>query len=184
MNLESGKTLQCYWIVIKYILIQPAWSTAYNSVMLMDITLILKYGVKLCCLWSSGQSSWPQIQRSGFESQRYQIFWVVGLERGPLSLMSTTEEILGRKSSGFGLESREYGCRDPSRWQRGTLFLYLQTLALTSPTCGCRLVGIFRSRTQATEFLWYKTCGRNISGTRKTVTVLNMDYVSFLFNGE
>jgi hypothetical protein len=28
----------------------------------------------------------------------------VGHERGPLSLVSTTEELLGRKSSGFGLE--------------------------------------------------------------------------------
>jgi hypothetical protein len=40
-------------------------------------------------LWSSGQRSWLQIQRSGFDSRRYQIFCeVVGLERGPLSLMS------------------------------------------------------------------------------------------------
>jgi hypothetical protein len=39
----------------------------------------------------------------------------VGQERGPLSLVSTTEELLGRKSSGFGLENREYGRRDPSR---------------------------------------------------------------------
>jgi hypothetical protein len=38
-------------------------------------------------LGSSGQGSWPQIQRSGFDSRRYQIFReVVGLERGPLSL--------------------------------------------------------------------------------------------------
>jgi hypothetical protein len=29
------------------------------------------------------------------------------LERGPLSLVSTIEELLGRKSSGSGLESRE-----------------------------------------------------------------------------
>jgi hypothetical protein len=36
----------------------------------------------------------------------------VGLERGPLSLMSTIDELLGRKSSGSGLESREYGLRD------------------------------------------------------------------------
>jgi hypothetical protein len=37
-------------------------------------------------LWSSGQSSWLQIQRSGFNCRHYQIFWeVVGLERGPLS---------------------------------------------------------------------------------------------------
>jgi hypothetical protein len=32
---------------------------------------------------------------------------VVGLEWGPRSLVSTTEELLGRKSSGSGLESRE-----------------------------------------------------------------------------
>jgi hypothetical protein len=61
-------------------------------------------------LWSSGQSSWLQIQRSGLDFRRYQIFSeVVGLERGPLSLVSTIEELLERKSSGSGLESREYG---------------------------------------------------------------------------
>jgi hypothetical protein len=37
---------------------------------------------------------------------------LVGLERGPLSLVSTTEELLERKSSGSGLENREYGCRE------------------------------------------------------------------------
>jgi hypothetical protein len=63
-----------------------------------------------------------QIQRSGFDSRRYQIFWVVvGLERGPLSLVSTIEELLGRKSSGFGPVSREYGRRDPWRSPCGTL---------------------------------------------------------------
>jgi hypothetical protein len=35
----------------------------------------------------------------------------MGLERGPLSLVSTTEELLGRKSSSSGLESREYNRR-------------------------------------------------------------------------
>jgi hypothetical protein len=39
----------------------------------------------------------------------------VGLEQGPLSLATTTEELLGRKSSDSGLENREYGRRDPSR---------------------------------------------------------------------
>jgi hypothetical protein len=38
----------------------------------------------------------------------------VGLERGPLSLVSTTEELLGRNSSDSGLESRDYGPSDPS----------------------------------------------------------------------
>jgi hypothetical protein len=37
----------------------------------------------------------------------------MGLERGSLSLVSTTQELLGRKSSGSGLENREYGSRDP-----------------------------------------------------------------------
>jgi hypothetical protein len=38
---------------------------------------------------------------------------IVGLERGPLGLVSTIEEILGRKSSDFSLETREYSRRDP-----------------------------------------------------------------------
>jgi hypothetical protein len=102
-------------------------------------------------LWSSGQSSWLQIQRSRFDSRLYQIYWeIVGLERGPLSLVSTIEELLGRKCSGSGLESREYCRRDPSRWPRGTL--YPQRLALTSLTTGGRSVGTVRSRTQATEY--------------------------------
>jgi hypothetical protein len=36
----------------------------------------------------------------------------VGLERGPLSLVSTTEELLERKSSGSGLENRNYGRKE------------------------------------------------------------------------
>jgi hypothetical protein len=104
-------------------------------------------------LWSSG--SWLQIQRTGFDSQRCLIFWeVVGLEWGPLSLVSTIEELLERKSSGSGLENREYGRRDPSGWPRGTL--YPQKLTLSSPTSGGRSVGIVHSWTQAIEFrdLW------------------------------
>jgi hypothetical protein len=62
-------------------------------------------------LWSSGQSSWLQIHRLRFDSWPYQIFWkVVGLERGPLSLVSTVEELL-EISSGSGLETRDYGHR-------------------------------------------------------------------------
>jgi hypothetical protein len=73
----------------------------------------------------------------------------VGLERGPLSLVSTIEELLERKSSGCNLENREYGGRDPSRRSRGTF--YPQKLALTSLTSGGRSVGIVRSQTQVTE---------------------------------
>jgi hypothetical protein len=74
----------------------------------------------------------------------------MGLERGPLSLKSTTEELLERKSSGSSLEIREYDRRDPSCRSRGTL--YPQKLVLTSPTSAGRSIGIVRSRTQATEF--------------------------------
>jgi hypothetical protein len=76
----------------------------------------------------------------------------VGLERGPLSLVSTTEELLGRNISGSGLEKREYGrrasaaltMRHPSNPQK---------LAITSPASGGRSVGIVRSRTQTTELV-------------------------------
>jgi hypothetical protein len=43
----------------------------------------------------------------GFDSRRYKVFWeVVFLERGPLSFVRITEELLEWKSSGFGLENR------------------------------------------------------------------------------
>jgi hypothetical protein len=71
----------------------------------------------------------------------------VGLERGPLGLVSTTEELLGRNISGSGLESREYGRRN-----HHVAPLYPQKSALTSMTNGGRSAGIVRSLTQATEF--------------------------------
>jgi hypothetical protein len=91
-------------------------------------------------------------KRSGLDSRLCQIFWeVVGLERGPLSLVSIIEELLERKSSGYDLEIWEYGRRDSSRWPRGTF--YPQKLTLTWPTSGGRSVGIVHSRTQATEWI-------------------------------
>jgi hypothetical protein len=67
-------------------------------------------------LWSSDQSSWLQIRRPGFDFRHYQKKKkVVGLERVPLSLVSTTEELLDRKVAGSCLENREYVRRDPSR---------------------------------------------------------------------
>jgi hypothetical protein len=79
-----------------------------------------------------------------------QIFWEVGMGRGPLSLVSTTEKLLWRKSSGSGLENREYGYGDSSCSPRG--ILYPQKLEITSLTRGGLSVGIVGSRTRATEF--------------------------------
>jgi hypothetical protein len=45
----------------------------------------------------------------------------VGLEWGPLRLVSATEELLGRKSSGSSLEIREYGSGDQLCWPHDTL---------------------------------------------------------------
>jgi hypothetical protein len=44
----------------------------------------------------------------------------VGLDWGPFILVSIIEELLGRNSSGFGLENREYGRRDPSNYPHYT----------------------------------------------------------------
>jgi hypothetical protein len=74
----------------------------------------------------------------------------VGLERGPFSLESTTEELLGRKSKESGLEIRKCGRGELSRLPLGTL--YPTKLALTSPTSGGRSVGIVRSRILARRF--------------------------------
>jgi hypothetical protein len=88
----------------------------------------------------------------GFDYRRYQIFWeVLGLEQGPLSLMSTTEELHGRNINSSGLENRENVREDALHWPRDTL--YLQKLALTTPTCGDRSVGIARLWTKTTEFV-------------------------------
>jgi hypothetical protein len=85
----------------------------------------------------------------------------VGLELGPLSLVSTIEELLDRKHSWFCLENREYGRCVPSRWPRGTLCQ--QTLALTSPTGGGRsefsfTLAYLSSRTPARLSPWKKNC--------------------------
>ena len=75
----------------------------------------------------------------------------MGLERGPLSLVRSIEELLELKSRGSGPENR-----DERPWGSVALTnvtpLYPQKLAPTSLTGGGRSVGIVRSRTKATEF--------------------------------
>jgi hypothetical protein len=54
------------------------------------------------------------MRQEGLGSRHYHKKKVMGLERGPPSLVSTIEEIFGRKSIRSGLENREYGRRDQS----------------------------------------------------------------------
>jgi hypothetical protein len=99
----------------------------------------------------------------GFDSRRYQIFWeVMCLERGPLSLVRITEELLEWKSSGFGQENRINDRGDPLRRPRDTA--YLQKLALTSTTSGGRSVGIVRLRTKGHGvYLYFELCEPHLS---------------------
>jgi hypothetical protein len=64
----------------------------------------------------------------------------VGLERGPLSLVSTTEELLERKNTALGIRHADY-----------VPPFIRKKLALTSSTSGGSSVGRVRSQTQATE---------------------------------
>jgi hypothetical protein len=126
-------------------------------------------------LWSRVQSSWLQIQGSGFDSWRYQIFWVVGLERGPLSLVSTFEKLLGRRSSGSGLEIREQGRGDPSSWPHDTL--HPQKMVLISPTSGGLSVGVvhsrLRPRTHSTTLCTRKSLNNKRRNNNKSPMCLN-----------
>jgi hypothetical protein len=102
-------------------------------------------------LWSSGQSSWLQIRRPGFDSRHYQNKnKVVGLERGPLSLVSTTEELLDRNVAApvWKTENTVVGIHHADQ----VAPFIRKKLAITSPTSGGRSVGIVRSRTQTMEF--------------------------------
>jgi hypothetical protein len=74
----------------------------------------------------------------------------VGLERGPLSLVSTTEELLGRKVAApvYKTENTAVGIRHAD-YVTSSIH---KKLAITSPTSGGRSVGIVRSRTQTMEF--------------------------------
>jgi hypothetical protein len=74
----------------------------------------------------------------------------VGLERGPLSFVSTTEELLDRKVAApvYKIENTILGIRHVDHVAPSIC----KKLAITSPTSGGRSVGMVRSRTQTMEF--------------------------------
>jgi hypothetical protein len=87
-----------YIVNIQCIMILPKlWSPKSSSLFVFVFRLKCYVSLFWPPLWSSGQTSWLQIRRSGFDFRHYQKKKAVGLERGPLSLVSTTEELLDRK---------------------------------------------------------------------------------------
>jgi hypothetical protein len=150
------------WIYKSYVeeIRPPLWSSAQSSCLQSGDVLCFLWGTNWIYksyveeirppLWSSGQRSWMQIQRAGFDSRQCQISRdVVCLERGALIIEYNWGDTW-KKNCGFGLQNRDCGRVDPSRWPRG--ILYPQRLTLPSPTSGGRSVGIVRSWTQAMEF--------------------------------
>jgi hypothetical protein len=103
-------------------------------------------------LWSSGQSSWPQIQKSRVRFPALPDFLrSSGSGTSSIRPREYNWGATSKKSIGSGLESREYGRRDPLRWPRDTP-LSTKKEILTSTTSGGLSVDIVRSRTKATEF--------------------------------
>jgi hypothetical protein len=99
--------------------------------------------------WSEFLATNPQVPASIPELYKK----VVGLERSPPSLVSTTEELLGRNNSCSGLESQNtaVGIRHADHVAPS---IHTKKLALTSLTSGGHSVGIFHLWNQATEFFF------------------------------
>jgi hypothetical protein len=79
----------------------------------------------------------------------------VGLEQGPLSLVSNLRSYLNEKIAAPCLHNQSYGRRDSLCLPRNTLCPL--KLALASLTGGDRSVGIVRLRTKTTEFFFFMT---------------------------
>jgi hypothetical protein len=120
--------------------------------------------------WSEFLATDPEVLGSILWHYKKKI--VVVLERGPLSLVSTTEELLGRNSS------REYGRR--IRHADHVVPSIRKKLALTSLTSGGHSVVIVRLRTKATE-LFLITASWVLHWTRR-ISFLNC--LNSLLNNE
>jgi hypothetical protein len=114
-------------------------STGIFIVFFVNTTLFAVDEVVRWLCWHIYHLLGPVYNTHWFNSWRYQIFLVVvGLERGPFSLMSSIDDLLGRKSSGSSQENRDYSRRDLPCWPCNT-----PLSAKVGPTSGGRLVGIF-----------------------------------------
>jgi hypothetical protein len=90
--------------------------TTINMIHIPIILILITISIKLkfiAILVTACVVVWP-----GFLATDPEV-WV--LFQVLLSLVSTVEQLLGRKISGSGLESREHSRKDPSRWPRGIL---------------------------------------------------------------
>jgi hypothetical protein len=99
------------------------------------------------------------------------------LERGALSLVGTTKELLDRKVAApvYKTENTAVEIRHADHMAP----LSPQKLAITSPTSGGRSVGTVRSRTQATGFSFSFISSRQVL-LLNFVNILQMSRASYL----
>jgi hypothetical protein len=103
-------------------------------------------------LWSSGQSSWLQIQRSRVRFLAPPDFLrSSGSGTGSTQLRQDNWGATWKDNSGSGLKTEINGRGDSLRWPLDTL--YPLKLVLTSPTSGGRSLGIVRWRIEAPKFV-------------------------------
>jgi hypothetical protein len=127
----------------------PVWSCVFLHFCPRSLCLRVILMDRLCGLVA--RVPYYRSRGPGFDSRCYHISWeVVGLERGPLSLVRLIEELLERKVAAPVEKTEINGRGDSLRWPRDTLCRL--KLALSLPTSGGRSVGIVRWRTNAPEF--------------------------------
>jgi hypothetical protein len=151
-GLPSSLTIERIQTAVCVMCRKPGESVEFSCLLWAMNLGVLVHSIWPQLLWSSGQRSWLQIQRSWVWFPLLPDF----LRNSGSGTGSTQPREYNwgatwkRNNSGSGLENREYGHGNMLRWSRDTL--YEQKLALTSPTSGGRSVSIVHSRAKTTEF--------------------------------